>query len=125
MSPDAEAAPELRCAVCDAPLPAGVQVCERCSPPAEVTLQQTKPIDALLNRARRQLAFGGWLFLIYFAPLALRTAHQAQMELAHLGVRDAALEGRIRRVQLMALAATILAYGVVALMIWGFLQWRE
>ena len=125
MSPETDDAPALRCVLCDAPLPVGVKVCERCSPKAEATLRQTRPVDALLNRARRQLAFGAWLLLIYFAPLALRTAYQAKMELARSGVHDAALEGRIRRVQLTALGATILAYGVIAMVVWGLWQWRS
>ena len=118
---EGEAAIEFRCVLCNAVLPPGVEICEKCSPPAARRDPRGKRVEALLDKASA-LLFAGFGFLpLVLAPLAFQTVLKAEGELAALGLADAALAARARRLRYSTMVASIVVYGLVAWVSWSLL----
>jgi hypothetical protein len=109
----------LHCVECGRQLPEGSTVCPHCSSPSDVSLTEAQGVERLLRRARGQLIFGSMVLPCLFAPLALQNTIRARSELAQSDKQDAALSSSITRIQVAALLATVLAFGLVLLWVLG------
>ena len=119
MDSDQPSVASLACAECGVSLPAGVEVCDQCSPPAPRTLGQVQPAETLLRRAKGQLLVGTIFAPILFAPLALQNAMKAQRALRESDCPDVGLLASAYRLRVAATAVTVLAYGLLALIAWN------
>jgi hypothetical protein len=107
----------LHCVECGRQLPEGRTVCPHCSSSSDVSLKEAQGVEWLLRRARGQLIFGSMVLPWLFAPLALQNTIRARSELAESGKQDAALSASITRIQVAALLVTVLAFGLLALLV--------